>query len=117
MIDKKAEVSGEFQAKIIKVRDLSGLRVSNFVRRPASDTPGNVAVCLSGGGSRAMTAGMGQLLALKNLTTGNGQSLLGKTKAISTVSGGSWVGTTFEYLTDPEISDDDYLGTYTPPRA
>jgi hypothetical protein len=64
-----------------------------------------------------MTAGMGQLLALKNLTTGNGQSLLGKTKAISTVSGGSWVGTTFEYLTDPEISDDDYLGTYTPPRA
>ena len=30
MIDKKTEVSGEFQAKIIKVQDLSGLSSTRF---------------------------------------------------------------------------------------
>src|SRR6266478_2709483 len=57
------------------------LAVNSFV--PAV-TPGNVAVCLSGGGSRAMTAGMGQLLALENVLSGNA-SLLSQTKMLSTV--------------------------------
>lgn len=75
-----------------------------------SPTPGNVGVCLSGGGSRALTCGMGQLRALKHLQA-NGQSLLAQVKAISTVSGGSWVGVPFQYL-ENNIGDDDYLNGY-----
>jgi hypothetical protein len=78
------------------------LTVRRFVDR---ETPGNVGICLSGGGSRALTAGMGQLRGLEAL------GLLGKTRAISTVSGGSWVGVTFEYL-PAGTSDDAYLNEY-----
>lgn len=77
-------------------------------------TPGNVGICLSGGGSRALTAGMGQLRALKFLTTEDGESLLGRARALSsTVSGGSWLGVPFEFLTEG-TSDDDYLNRYVP---
>ncbi len=76
-------------------------------------TPGNVGICLSGGGSRALTAGMGQLRALKFLTTPDGKSLLGQARALSTVSGGSWLGVTFQYLT-AGTSDDDFLNRYVP---
>ena len=73
-------------------------------------TPGDVGICLSGGGSRALSAGMGQLRALKHLQA-NGASLLSQVKAVSTVSGGSWLGVTFEYLTG-SVSDDDFLNGY-----
>lgn len=53
---------------------------------------------------------MGQLRALKHLQA-NGQSLLSQVKALSTVSGGSWVGVTFEFLTET-TSDDAYLNEY-----
>ncbi|MGH8559217.1 MAG: hypothetical protein ACRESZ_17565, partial [Methylococcales bacterium] len=76
----------------------------------SNPTPGNVGVCLSGGGSRALTCGMGQLRALKHLQV-NGRSLLGQVKAISTVSGGSWVGVPFLYL-DENTGDDGYLNGY-----
>jgi len=79
------------------------LTTQRFVDR--GDTPGKVGICLSGGGSRALSAGMGQLRGLRAL------GLLGKTRALSTVSGGSWVGVTFEYL-PPETSDDAYLNEY-----
>lgn len=65
----------------------------------------NVGVCLCGGGSRAMVAAMGQLRALKHL------GLLKKTTALSTVSGGSWVGSTYSFLPQG-INEDDYLGEY-----
>jgi hypothetical protein len=71
-------------------------------------TPGDVAVCLCGGGSRAMTAGMGQLLALETVLGGTA-SLLSQTKMLSTVSGGSWVGVPFTFLT-PGTSDTAFLG-------
>jgi hypothetical protein len=93
------------KAKITDTGD--DLRIEQFVDLP--DTPGNVGVCLSGGGSRAMTAGMGQLRALKHLQL-NGKSLLAQTRALSTVSGGSWVGQTFTYLTG--ASDDAFLNQY-----
>jgi hypothetical protein len=74
--------------------------------------PGDVAVCLSGGGSRAMTAGMGQLLALETLLGGT-TSLLSQTKMLSTVSGGSWVGVPFTFLpsgtTDPVFLGGPYI--------
>ena len=73
-------------------------------------TPGNVGVCLSGGGSRACSAGMGQLRALKHLQA-NGKSLLSQVKAISTVSGGSWLGVPFTFLPS-SVSDDEYLNEY-----
>jgi len=56
-----------------------------------------------------MTAGMGQLRALKYLQR-NGESLLGLTKVLSTVAGGSWVGQTFSYLA--RASDDAFLNGY-----
>ncbi len=75
-------------------------------------TPGNVGVCLSGGGTRALTAGMGQLRALKYLQA-NGNSLLSQVKALSTVSGGSWLGVTYAYLKG-DTTDDQFLNEYVP---
>ena len=87
----------------------AGLAVDFFTggRHP---TPGNVGISLCGGGSRALSAGMGQLKALRHLCTGNGVDLLSQTKAISTVSGGSWLGITFEYQAC--VSDDIFLNSY-----
>ena len=104
---KKASVPGSFTARLVPTPPL---RVDQFVSR--SDTPGNVAVCLSGGGSRALTAGMGQLRGLSYLRL-NGKSLLSQTKALSTVSGGSWVGVTYEFLSGA-TTDEDYLNQYVP---
>jgi len=105
---QSTDVSGSFQARLIDTS--AALAVGQFVSLP--DTPGNVGVCLSGGGSRALSAGMGQLRALSYLQLG-GKSLLSQTKALSTVSGGSWLGVTFEYLT-ADTSDDNYLNQYVP---
>ena len=80
-----------------------------YVTAPA--TPGNVGVSLSGGGSRALTAGMGQIRALDRLTA-NGRSLLAQVKALSTVSGGSWLGVPFIYLPPGSPSDTAYLGPW-----
>ena len=74
-------------------------------------TPGHVGVCLSGGGSRALAAGMGQLRALKQLTV-SGVPVLGQVRALSTVSGGSWLGVPFIFLLSAAASDDAYLGPY-----
>ena len=79
------------------------LRVDHFT--PRSDTPGNVGVCLSGGGSRSMISSMGQLRALKAL------GLLGKVRAISSVSGGSWAAVPFTYLPD-SIPEDNFLNGF-----
>ena len=54
---------------------------------------------------------MGQLRALKKLTA-NGRSLLAQTKALSTVSGGAWLGVPFVYLPPGSPSDDAYLGPW-----
>lgn len=74
-------------------------------------TPGNVGLCLSGGGTRACCAGMGQLRALAAIQI-NGSSLLGQIKALSTVSGGSWLGVPYQYLPADGPADDVYLGSY-----
>ena len=78
---------------------------------PAASTPGNVGLCLSGGGTRACCAGMGQLRALASLQA-NGSSLLSQIKALSTVSGGSWLGVPYQFLPSSGPSDAAYLGTY-----
>jgi hypothetical protein len=101
--------AGNFTAGVVATPPLT---VNQFFASPPA-TPGNVGVCLSGGGSRALTAGMGQLQALAYLTA-NGAPLLGQVKALSTVSGGSWLGVPFEFLRPSGPSDGAYLGTFNP---
>jgi hypothetical protein len=108
----QAGTAGSFKAQLTQTS--GSLTVGQFVSLP--NTPGNVGVCLSGGGSRALSAGMGELRGLSALQL-NGQSLLSQTRALSTVSGGSWVGVTFEFLTPgnfltPAVRDADYLNEY-----
>lgn len=102
-------IPGGFVANLFPVQPALPLNTGRFVPR---QTPGNVAVCLSGGGSRALSAGMGQLQALETLQA-NGASLLSQVRAISTVSGGGWVGIPFVYFKG--TSDTDYLGAYVNP--
>lgn len=99
-------VSGSFLAEEIPVGASQPLTVTKFI---PSNKPGNVGVCLSGGGSRALSAGMGQLNGLQTLQYASNQSLLSQVKALSTVSGGSWLGVPFAYLPS-SVSDIDYLG-------
>ena len=103
----RGSITPQYQAKLTDTT--ATLSVGQFFD-PPPDTPGNVGVCLCGGGSRAMTAGMGQLRALAHLQA-NGKSLLSQVKAISTVSGGSWLGVPFEYLAG-NTTDEDYLNAY-----
>ena len=56
------------------------LTVSRFT---GPQTPGNVAVCLSGGGSRALSAGMGQLKGLAGVQLTPDATLLSRVKALS----------------------------------
>ena len=104
--------AGNFTADVITTPSLT---VNQFFTTPPP-TPGNVGVCLSGGGSRALVAGMGQLQALAYLTA-NGAPLLGQVKALSTVSGGSWLGVPFEDLRQSGPSDAAYLGTFNPDQG
>ncbi len=87
----------------------TGLSIADFTGNSHS-TPGNVGICLCGGGSRALSAGMGQLRALRHLCSDDGVDLLSQTKAISTVSGGSWLGISFEYQSC--VTDDNFLNNY-----
>jgi hypothetical protein len=100
-------VSGAFSAAVYPTTEASPpLTVSQFI---AAQTPGNVAVCLSGGGSRALSAGMGQLTGLAAVQLTPNVTLFSQVKALSTVSGGSWVGVPFVYLPD-STSDTNYVG-------
>jgi hypothetical protein len=80
--------------------------VSRFT---AAQTPVKVVVCLSGGGSRDLSAGMGQLKGLAAVQLTPDATLLSRVKALSTVSGSSWVGVPFVYL-PASVSDTTYLG-------
>jgi hypothetical protein len=101
-------VSGVFS--VATTPTTGSLSVNQFYLTPPT-TPGNVGVSLSGGGSRALTAGMGQVRALNRLTA-NDQPLLAQVKALSTVSGGSWLGVPFIYLPPGSPSDIAYLGPW-----
>lgn len=64
---------------------------------------GSIGLCLSGGGSRALTCAMGQLRALHHL------GLIDRVFAISSVSGGTWANSCYTYL-PASITDEDFLG-------
>ncbi|MBY0572957.1 MAG: hypothetical protein K2P84_04705 [Undibacterium sp.] len=107
------------QVTVLETSPDTGLGINDLLQShgvdPLPKTPGNVGLCLSGGGSRALCAGLGQLRGLQALSK-NGASLLSQIKAISTVSGGSWVGQTYSYLANTAVSDAAYLGSYLGPR-
>ena len=66
-----------------------------------------VGVCFSGGGSRALSAAMGQMRGLKYL------GLLDDVFFISSVSGGTWASASYTYL-PAQYDDDDFLGLTVP---
>ncbi len=102
------------KAVVVPTTDLTPWKIGQFIPRPPESTPGNVGIAISGGGSRSMVAGMGQLRALKALCNAQG-TLLGQTKAISAVSGGSWLSVPFTYLS-AAVSDKAFLGPYQEPE-
>ena len=90
-------------------KDTYTVNLYPFKSHQLPDNPVNpggesVAVCFSGGGSRALSAAMGQLRGLRHL------GLIDKTAIISGVSGGAWASTVYSYVPE-HISDDDLLGT------
>jgi len=52
----------------------------------------NIAVCFSGGGSRALTCAWGQLIGL------TGTQLINKVRYISSVSGGTWASSVYTFF-------------------
>ena len=68
----------------------------------------NIGVCFSGGGTRAMTAAMGQMRALNKF------KLFPAIRYISCVSGGSWASTIFCYYRQGATDDQALLGPVTP---
>ena len=68
-----------------------------------------VGVCFSGGGSRALSATMGQLRGLRAL------GVLDDVLFISSVSGGTWASALYVYL-PASFSEDDFLGPVIAPQ-
>lgn len=94
---------------VVSTAARGGLRIDSLWP-DQHDTPGNVGVAISGGGSRALVAGMGQLRGLRQLRV-NGTSVLSQMKALAGTSGGTWVTVPFCYL-PTDVSDDDYLNRF-----
>ena len=80
--------------------------------QPAPTDP-VLGICLSGGGSRALSCALGQLSALNATTMPNGQPVLGPGQYISSVSGGSWASVLYTFLPQTingnPVSDADLL--------
>lgn len=70
-----------------------------------------VGLCFSGGGTRALSAGMGQLRAL------HAMGLLDRARYLSCVSGGSWLSTAFTYYATGADNDGEFLGAVTAPAS
>ena len=70
-----------------------------------------VGVCLSGGGTRAMCAGIGQLRGLHAL------GLLQKTRYLSSVSGGGWAAGPYTFFASGAESDEAFLGPVAAPES
>ncbi len=83
---------------------------------PEHDVPGiiarpNAALCLSGGGNRALTTAMGALRGLHAL------GLMSRFRYISAVSGGAWATSIYAFCPPERASDADLLGRIQPPEA
>jgi hypothetical protein len=98
---RRKQLMATFNASILPLPAVSpaGTAATLGVSAP----PGSIGLCLSGGGSRALTCAMGQLRALHTL------GLIDQLFAISSVSGGTWANSLYTYL-PASISDEDFLG-------
>ena len=89
----------------------------------SQQTPVNpvLGICLSGGGSRALTCALGQLSALNTMMMPNGGPILGSGQYISSVSGGSWASLLYTFLPATingiNVSDSDFLIEPVPPQS
>src|SRR5215831_13034356 len=105
----------------------------NCMRRDPMPDPGNyqvnifpsggaeaggpgLAVCFSGGGSRALSCALGQLSGLRSIKNPKDQtkSVLDSIPYVSSVSGGSWASVLYTFLPST-ISDDEFLIEVVPP--
>ncbi|MEM7091907.1 MAG: hypothetical protein AAF567_02800 [Actinomycetota bacterium] len=77
--------------------------------QPYPDDPPTAVLCVSGGGSRALTAALGQFSALAQLPDPHGErsSMLARFDHLSSVSGGTWASVLFTYA--PETISDEQL--------
>ena len=82
----------------------------NAWRAPSGSSKNGL--CLSGGGSRALSAGLGQLIGLKSLANNDGGTLLDSVDYISSVSGGTWLTSIFTFSECQNL--EKLLGTYIP---
>ncbi|MGD1844899.1 MAG: hypothetical protein ACFB10_05845 [Salibacteraceae bacterium] len=69
----------------------------------------DLGICLSGGGTRAMILGMGQLRFLSQYKSSNGKTYLERAGYLSSVSGGSWAAAVYTYGPG---SNEVLLGSY-----
>lgn len=69
----------------------------------SASSTGNIGVAFSGGGSRALTAALGEYRGLTNL------GVMNNIRYISAVSGGCWASALYTYL-PTAINDEDFLG-------
>lgn len=74
----------------------------------------NVGVCFSGGGSRALSAAMGQYRGLTNKKDKKGVTWMDRIGTISSVSGGTWASSIYIYLPE-KFSYDELLGGVAQP--
>jgi hypothetical protein len=70
----------------------------------------NIGIAFSGGGTRALSAAMGQLRGLLSL------GVMSNVDYISCVSGGSWASAAFVYYNQGAASDTELLGVVTEPK-
>lgn len=80
-----------------------------FPEMSLANPPAKTAICFSGGGTRAMSATMGQLRAMTKIGTLKGAGY------ISCVSGGSWASTIYTYYQSGAANDEELLGPITEP--
>lgn len=76
----------------------------------------NTGICFSGGGTRALTAAMGQLRGLGLKREQGGLDLMKNVRYISCVSGGSWASTAYTFYNDGPEDDQAFLGPVRAPQ-
>ncbi len=88
---------------------------------PGPATQPVLGICLSGGGSRALTCALGQLSALNAMTMPDGQPILDPGQYLSSVSGGSWAAVLYTFLPQTingvNVTDADFLIQPVPPQS
>jgi len=103
---KKAAAAANFTAQFFPL-PAGSISILESSLAPKASGANFVGVCFSGGGSRALSAAMGQLRGLKYL------GLADEIFFISSVSGGTWASAAYTYL-PPQYDDDDFLGLTVP---